>query len=212
MTASYPLSLPTTTKPVRSVRLGLDVMVARGRSPFSLIAQKQLHTGRLWRLEAELPIMVRADAEEWVAFRMRLRGSYGTFLIGDPMFASPRGTWAGSPVADTAGSPTVNQVGDTDFYVRGLTNGATVKAGDMLQLGSGSSSRLHKNLTSQTAGASGRLVLDIEPPLRDIPTDGAAIVTSSPKGVFELDETMSSWNVDEALHYSELVLRAVETL
>lgn len=211
MSAAYPLTLPT-AKAVRSVRLGLEVVAPRTRSPFSLKAQKQLHSGRLWHLEAELPVMKRDDAEEWIAFRLRLRGSFGTFLIGDPMFAAPRGTWGGSPVADSAGSPTVNQIGDTDFYIRGLTNGATVKAGDMFQLGSGAASRLHKNLTTQTVGANGRLKLDIEPPLRDLPADGAAIVTSSPKGVFELDENLSSWNVDEALIYGELVLRAVEAL
>jgi hypothetical protein len=209
---TYPLTLPSVKSWAAGTRMGVEVAVGVAESPFTLSAQRQIWGGARWVFQGVLPIMVRADAEEWIAFRQRLRGPSGSFLLGYPGYTTPRGTWAGSPVADTAGSPTVNRAGDTDLFIRGLSNGATVKAGDMFQLGSGAASRLHKNLTAQTAGASGRLMLDVDPPLREVPTDGLALVTNDPKGVFMLTDTTPMWTLEEALHYAELGLSALEVV
>jgi hypothetical protein len=210
MTIDYPLSLPDN----RLRRVVLRIRRAQGvaESPFTLTQQIQVHTGGRWELDAEIPIKSRADAEAWIAFKGKLRGRYGTFLAGDPGATSPRGTWAGSPVTDTAGSPTTGQAGAVTLPIRGLSNGATVKEGDYFQLGSASSARMYKNLTDQTAGASGRLTLDIEPPLPSDVADNGTVTTSNCMSVFRLAETVNEWSIEEALLYGVLPLIAVEAL
>ena len=210
MTIIYPLSLPDG----KMTRVTLRVRRAQGvaESPFTLSQQVQSWTGARWELEAELPIKSRADADAWIAFKGQLRGRVGTFLAGDPGATSPRGTWAGTPVAHVAGSPTVGLSAAIILPVRGFTNGATVKAGDYFQLGSGLTSRMYRNLTDQTAGASGQLNLDIEPPLNIDATDGQTLTTSSCKSLFRLADSVNEWSVEEALLYGVLPLAAVEAI
>jgi hypothetical protein len=62
------------------------------RSPFTYASQAQASAGQMWQADVTLPPMTRADAEQWVAWLVSLRGSFGTFLMGDPIGASPRGT------------------------------------------------------------------------------------------------------------------------
>jgi hypothetical protein len=211
MTITYPLSLPTVSG-IKRVNIRIRRAQGAPESPFTLTQQIQSHTGARWEFYGEIPIMSRADADEWIAWKGSLRGRVGTFLFGDPGATSPRGTWAGSPVADTAGSPTVGQAASLTLPVRGLSNGATVKAGDYFQLGSGLTSRLYRNLTNQTAGATGKLTLDIEPPLLSDVTDASALTTSSPKSLFRLADSVNEWSLEEGLLYGVFPIAAVEAI
>lgn len=91
MTISYPLALPTHTG-IRSVEMRATNAVAYGRSPFTFGGQAFAYSGQMWQADITLPPMKRADAEQWIAWLMSLRGQYGTFLMGDPLGATPRGT------------------------------------------------------------------------------------------------------------------------
>ena len=71
----------------------------------------------MFEAEIQLPPMTRAEGEQWVSFLIKLKGMQGTFLLGDPAGATPRGS-----AATTAGTPVVNgagQVGD-DLSISGL--------------------------------------------------------------------------------------------
>jgi hypothetical protein len=210
MTITYPLSLPDT----RLRRVVIRIRRAQGvaESPFTLTQQIQNHTGVRWELDAEVPIKTVTDADAWIAWRAKLRGRVGTFPFGDPGKTVPRGTWAGSPVADVAGSPTVGLSGAIILPVRGLSNGATVKENDHFQLGTGSSARLYKNLTDQTAGASGRLNLDIEPPLNIDAIDAQALTITNPTSVFRMADSLQEWSIEEGLLYGMFPFSAVEAL
>lgn len=190
MTITFPRALPASPGFSRS-RFGGVAAVARTRSPFSFAEQVQAHPGRMWLAELSLPPMLRAQAAEWAAWLLSLNGAEKTFLMGDPDAKTPRGTWAGTPLVDGA-----SQSGTT-IDIKGLSNGATVKPGDYFQLGSGADAELKMNLSDLTAGAGGTLTLDIWPQIRTAPADGAAIVTSSPAGVWRLSSNRMSWDADE---------------
>jgi hypothetical protein len=209
MPESYPLSLPASN--IRRVRFIPRHAVGFAESPFSFRAATQLHDGDGWMAEIELPPMTRATAEAWIAWRLRLKGMYGSFLLGDPAATTTIGVMGGSPVANSAGSPSVNLAGDDTLYIRSWTAGTTIKTGDWLQVGSSSTARLHKNLTDITADGSGLGVHRIFPTLRETLADGATITKASPVGLFMLAENEAPWDVDEMKIYG-LSFRAMEDL
>lgn len=195
MSITYPLALPQAEGNFRRIRFAPSSVVAVSVSPFTGQQQVQRHAGQWWSADVELPPMLRADAEPWIAFFLSLNGREGTFLLGDPGGASPRGTWAGTPVVVGAA-----QTGAT-LAIDGLDNGATVKAGDYFQIGSGSSARLYKNLTDQTAGAPGTLTLDIWPRLRTSPGDNDPLTVTAARGLFRLASNEMPFDLGEALFY-----------
>jgi hypothetical protein len=144
MSITYPLSLPNTD--VRAVKIRAVDVVGLGESPFTFGQEVQQHQGQRWEADIELPPMKRADAEAWIAFLLKLKGRYGTFLLRDTVSGTPRGTWAGSPLVNGAHAALASSVA-----LDGLTPGATVSEGDWLSFGTGTSTRLHKSLTTATA-------------------------------------------------------------
>lgn len=196
MTITYPLSLPSVQ--FARVRYGAQSAVGVTESPFTFAQQGQSHQGQAWKgWEVTYPPLERADAEDVVGFLLALNGREGTFLMGPAVGRTARGTWAGSPVVNGAG-----QSGNT-LAIRGLTDGATGKAGDWLQLGSGASARLHKLTQAFTASGSptGQVTLDLWPRLRAAPADGATVTVSNPLGLWRLDAPQVSWDVGEAQIY-----------
>lgn len=179
MAITYPLTMPASPGP-RSFTPGAETSVGTTRSPWTFSEQHQLNQGQRWTFRLDFPPTTDATARDWWAFLLGLNGTYGTFYAGDPLWIAPRGTWAGSPVVNTGG-----QSGQT-LAMRGFTAGATVKAGDYFQHGSGSSSRLYAVVQDATADGSGEAQLEIWPRIRIAPQDGDALVTASPKGIFRL--------------------------
>ena len=109
MSIVYPLSLPTVTG-IRSINLRARNAVGLSRSPFTFKEQVFSHGGQMLEAEINLPPMTRAEGEQWVSFLIKLKGMQGTFLLGDPAAATPRGSAAstpGTPVVSGAG-----QIGD----------------------------------------------------------------------------------------------------
>lgn len=205
MTISYPLTAPTVRSP-RNVRIGRISTVGLQMSPFTKEQTTYVHQGEMWKMDVSLPPMSRTLAEAWVGFLLALNGPEGTFLMGQPGYTTARGTWS-------ANSPLVNGASQTgkSLAVDGLTASATVKAGDWLQLGSGSSTRLHKVSQDATANGSGQVTLDIWPRLRSSPSDNAAVTISSPKGIWRLARNDQDWDIDLALIYG-LSFSAIEAL
>jgi hypothetical protein len=179
-------------------------------SPFTFSRQVYDYGGRRWEADITLPPMKRADAEQWVAWLVSLKGQYGTFLLGDPASTTPRGLAATFP-----GTPLVNgasQTGDT-LVIDGASNSKTgwLLAGDYIQLGSGTSSRLYKVLEDVNTDASGNATLTIWPELRSSPSDNAAVTVSNAVGAFHLASNEVNWSVNEASIYG-ITFGAVEAL
>lgn len=180
MAISYPLSLPSVNPKYSRVELRAASAVGISTSPFTFESQRQEYAGMHWDASITQPAMVRADAEEWIAFLLKLNGPVGTFLLGDPLGTSPRGS------ASSPGTPKVNGGGQTgqSLNTKDWTADATgiLLAGDYLQIGN----RLYKNLNDVDADASGLATLDIWPRLRESPSDNDSILTNSTVGLFRL--------------------------
>jgi hypothetical protein len=196
MTISYPLALPTHTG-FAQIELRATNAVAYARSPFTFAGQAFAYPGQMWQADITLPPMKRADAEQWVAWLLSLRGQLGTFLLGDPNGATARGAATGTPLVNGA-----SQTGGS-LVIDGAATSVTgwLKAGDYIQLGSGSSARLHKVLADASSDGSGNVTLDIWPHIRTAPADNATVTVSSAKGLFRLSSNEQAWSVNEAAIY-----------
>ena len=176
-------------------------VVGETESPFSLGQQIQQWSGQAWRIEANLPPMLLAQAEQWIAFLGALFGKYGTFLMGDYNRTTPQGPLSGSPLssggANTAG---LNQLSVRNAPLS-ITNWAV--AGDYIQLTAPSSpQRLYKILQNASTDGSGNVTLQIFPNLRENVPDGTSIITSNCKGTFRLQDNTFVWKLDKNKVYS----------
>ena len=181
MTISYPLALPD-TRGFRGLSLRPVAQVAHSRSPFTGEGQFYAHQGQIWAAQFDLPPMRRADAEPWVAFLLSLNGMQGTFLAGIAGSDVPRGIATGAPVVN--GASQTGQVLLTDGWTPSQTG--ILKAGDLIQLGTGADTHLHKVLADANSDGAGAATLDIWPRLRVSPMDNAAIVVAGCKGLWRL--------------------------
>ena len=197
MTISYPLSLPVATKAIQSIEIRAVNAVAYSRSPFTFAGQAFAYAGQMWTADVTLKPMKRADAEQWNAWLLSLRGQLGTFLMGDPMGATARGVATGTPLVNGA-----SQTGGS-LVIDGATSSTTgwLKAGDYIQLGSNGSSRLHKVLADANSDGSGNVTLDIWPHIRVAPADNATVTVSNAKGLFRLSSNEQAFSINESAIY-----------
>lgn len=197
MTISYPLSFPVATKVIQNIEMRAVNAVAYARSPFTFAGQAFAYSGQMWTADITLKPMKRADAEQWVAWLISLRGQLGTFLLGDPTGVTARGAATGTPLVN-GGSQTGGSL-----VIDGATPSVTgwLKAGDYIQLGSNGSSTLHKVLADVNSDSSGNVTLDIWPHIRTAPADNATVTVSSAKGLFRLASNEQAWSVNEAAIY-----------
>lgn len=179
MAITYPATLPARPAPTR-FSIEPASFTAMTQSPWTAAQQVQLNTGQLWTISIDLPPMAEADARDWLAILLSLKGQYGTFLYGNPRMKTPRGNWGTVPVVN--GSTQTGQ----ELAIDGLPANAIIRAGDFFQIGTDSSARLYSVTADATANSSGEVTLDIWPRLRTATTDGDALTTSSPQGVFRL--------------------------
>jgi len=195
MAITFPLSLPTSIG-IESIELRAVNAVATSQSPFTYRQQIVAHQGQRWEASVTVASNIRRDlAAPWKAFLTALKGPTGTFLLGDPDYATPRGDVSACTLTGTAGSesPTVAMTG-------------SLLAGDYIQLGSGATAKLHQVLVDQT----GNGTLEIWPGLRDDYT-GATVTFTAPKGLFRLATNLSSWAINNSSAYG-ISFEAVEVL
>lgn len=203
MAITYPLTLP---RGIASITLIARDAVSVAESPFTLTQEVQQHQGQRWEADVRFVAGTRSNVEPLLAVLTALKGRYGTFYLSEPRAASPLGTWAGAPVVNGA-----HAAGASAVAVDGFSAGATVKAGDYIQFGTGSASRLHKVLQDATE-SSGAMTLDIWPHLRSALLDNAAIVYQNATGVFRLASNERRWIVNPADIYEIGSFAAVEAL
>lgn len=194
MALSYPLNTPTTIG-IESIELRAVNAVAVSQSPFTYKQQVISHGGQKWEASVTIPSVRRDKAAEWKALLVGLKGQVGTFLLGDPDYATPQGTVSSCTLTGSAGNDSANVI---------MTG--SLKAGDYIQLGAGSSAKLHQVLLDQDGDGN----LEIWPALRSDYT-GATVVFNNPKGVFRLSNNVTSWSINNASIYG-ISFEAVEAL
>ena len=196
MAISYPLNLPNITS-YASARMTARSVVGVTRSPFTGSQQVQSHQGKWWEFEASLKPMTRASAEEWISFMISLNGMQGTFLLGDPLGTTARGIGTGTPLVKGASQTGSSLI--TDGWTASQTG--ILKAGDYIQLGAGSSSKLYKVLADANSDGSGNATFDIFPSINTAVADNSAITVASPKGLFRLASNEMGFDLQQAQNY-----------
>jgi hypothetical protein len=203
MSISYPLTLPST---IGIERFALTSFNAVGllRSPFTFATQTQEHQGQLWAAEVSVGLAVaRSKAEPWIAFLTALMGPKGTFLMGDPLGKTARGTVAGTPLCQANG-----QTGNTLSTKGWSFSSAVLRAGDYIQIGQ----RLYKVLVDATSDGLGNVNIEIWPRLREASVIDTPIITSNCVGLFRLADSEVRLNeIDRELVYS-ISFSAVEAI
>ena len=180
MAINYPINLPAITG-LRKIEFTSLSSVGLTRSPYTFAQQTQVFPGQLWIVEIELPRMTPEQSSEWESFILSLNGQQGTFVVGDPLKAEPRGTALGTPAVNgvsQTGNALITDGWDPDEF--GL-----LLPGDHIEL---PGNRLHQVLNTVDSDSGGNATIDIWPNLRTSPTDDATIITVNPQGVFRLTD------------------------
>lgn len=206
MALTYPLALPTPD--IRnSIKFTARSAVAMNVSPFTGEQQVYAHQGEWWECEFNLASRKRDVAEAWVGFLLALNGMEGTFNMGDPANTTPQGVATGSPLV--AGASQFGKTLSTDGWTPSVTG--ILKAGDWIQLGSGSGAHLHKVVQDANSDGAGASDIEIWPRLRQSPGDNDPITITSTQGLWRLASNQRQWDIDLALTYG-IALRCVEVL
>jgi len=184
MAITFPISTPTSIG-IESIDIRAVNAVATSQSPFTYKQQVIAHQGQRWEASVNIPSVRRDLAAPWKSFLTKLKGPVGTFLLGDPDYATPRGTVSSCTLSGSVGDESVTVV---------MTG--SLLEGDYIQLGSGSSARLHQVLVDQTGDGT----LEVWPKLRADYTD-TTVVYNNAKGVFRLAQNVSSWSINNASSY-----------
>jgi hypothetical protein len=206
MTISYPVSMPSSPA-LAQVRFTARSTVGVAVSPFTGQQQVYAHAGQWWEAEVTLPPMTRAQAEPWIGFLMSLRGREGTFLMGDPLGIAVRGVGTGTPLVKGAGQ--TGQTLVTDGWT--ISQTGILKAGDWMQIGSGSSQRLYRVVQDANSDGSGNATFDLWPRLRESPADNAPLTLASTKGVWRLATNDVGYE-ERASLYQGFTFAAVEAI
>jgi hypothetical protein len=199
MAITYPLSLPTGIG-MAQIELRVSNAVAVSRSPFTYSTQVHAYSGKSWQADVTLPSIRRDLAEEWIAWLISLKGQLGTFYLGDPNAVTPLGSARNSDTVTTNGS---TAAGSNTIAITSAPLSQTdyLKAGDYLQIGTGTSMQLFKVLADVDTDGSGQATIDVWPDVRATISTGTSVYFESAKGVFRLASNESAFSINEASIY-----------
>lgn len=127
-----------------------------------------------WRLKLTTNLLKADAAFELDNLLVELDGHQNAVLLKDWNYKA-RGDWPGNIVVNGS-----NQEG-TRLSVRGVTpNKKVAEVGDRFQIGN----RMHQLTKAPWSNSAGEAVLQFQPKLLTIPTDGTALITDEPKCLY----------------------------
>jgi hypothetical protein len=187
------IPMPDTPAAPASVEFTAEDTVAMSVSPFTGQQQIQDWQASMLAASISMPPLTHAQAQDWIAFLMELRGQANVFQFGDPLATAPRGSGAGTPLVDGGG-----QKGYT-LALKGWAASAAgvLLRGDWIQIGY----RLYRTMATANADGAGKVVLKIWPQLRESPGDGDALILTNTKGLFRLQQNARKWSITASRTY-----------
>lgn len=181
---TYPIAIPAAPNFAAFTLRRVEV-AGFTRSPYSGAQFNVAYDGQWFEADCTLPTMRRRQAGLWRGFFSQLRGTFGTFLLGDPTGQVAQGSAASAP-----GTPLVKGAGQTGnaLLIDGAPALATgyLLAGDYIQIGTGLSARLYQLDADANTDSNGEATLSLWPRLRTSPGDNAAVIVAGCKGLFKL--------------------------
>ena len=192
---TYPRALPSHTG-IRSVELRAVSATAINQSPFTFQNTAYEYPGQMWQADITLPPMKRADAEQWIAWLISLRGRAKDFLLGDPSAPAPRGSAGTFP-----GTPIVTDQSGGSITITGASanKNGWLLPGDYIQIGSAATATLHKVLDTANTDATGETTLEVWPYLRS--ERSGSVTVNNAVGRFRLSSNEQAWSINEASIY-----------
>lgn len=157
----------------------LATVTANHASPFTNDEQTQANYGAArWVAVITWQKLMRPDAADVEAFLSECDGSAGRFYLGNQARRTPRGAPAGTPVVDGA----ANYGGSL------ASRGWTPSTSGLLLRGDFAAVNYEPKIlrANVASDGTGKATLSIAPPMRQIPADGTAIITSNWVGIFRL--------------------------
>ena len=198
MAISYPLSLPTSIG-IAQIELRATNAVAISRSPFTFSTQVHAYTGSAWQADVSLPSIRRDLAEDWVAWLLSLRGQLGTFYLGDPNAVTPRGSARDTDTVFTSAAVSSGSSIAVDSAPTSITG--YLKAGDYIQVGTGTARQLFKVLADVDTNSLGEATIDVWPNVRTSIANDSLITVENTKGLFRLSSNEQTYSINEASFY-----------
>jgi hypothetical protein len=198
MAISYPLSLPTSIG-IAQIELRATNAVAVSRSPFTFSTQVHAYTGSAWQADVSLPSIRRDLAEDWVAWLLSLRGQLGTFYLGDPNAVTPRGSARDTDTVFTSAAVSSGSSIAVDSAPTSITG--YLKAGDYVQVGTGTARQLFKVLADVDTNSLGEATIDVWPNVRTSIANNSLITVENAKGLFRLSSNEQTYSINEASFY-----------
>ena len=208
MAISYPLSLPTSIG-IAQIELRAINAVAVSRSPFTFSTQVHAYSGQSWQADVTLPSIRRDLAEDWVAWLISLKRQFGTFYLGDPNAVTPRGSARDTDTILVNGATSSGNTLAIDSAPASRTG--YLKAGDYMQVGTGTSRQLFNVLADANTNGSGQATVDIWPDVRTSIANNAAVTVENTKGIFRLASNEQAFSINEASIYG-ITFGAMEAL
>ena len=198
MAISYPLSLPTSIG-IAQIELRATNAVAISRSPFTFSTQVHAYTGQSWQADVTLPSIRRDLAEDWVAWLISLKGQLGTFYLGDPNAVTPRGSARDTDTVFTSAAVSSGSSIAVDSAPTSITG--YLKAGDYIQVGTGTARQLFKVLADVDTNSLGEATIDVWPNVRTSIANDSLITVENAKGLFRLSSNEQTYSINEASFY-----------
>ncbi|MEZ0263023.1 MAG: hypothetical protein ACAH80_18605 [Alphaproteobacteria bacterium] len=183
---SYPLTLPTHL--VKSLVIRKANVAGMSVSPYTGSQEVISFPGEWWEADVGFAPAAMLAAGAIEAFIGKLKGPVGTFLMGDPMRPVPFGqaaSFPGTPVVDGA-----HVKGDTVLDIKSgpLSKAGWLLAGDYVQLGTSTNTRLHQVMDDANTDGAGKTSVNIWPALRYDLSDNDTVVITACKGIFRIPQ------------------------
>lgn len=205
MAITFPITLPTLG--VRNVRIQQLKASLVNASPDTFVAQVHEQAGEAWSMTWEIVPLARANAGLWVAPLVSLRGSVGTFYMGDTAYKTAQGVATGTP--KIAGASQTGYDIDTDGWTPSQTG--ILKAMDWVQIGTSSNRQLCMVMEDVDSDGSGDATINIWPGVRTAFADNTDLVVTNPKGIWRLASS-TGWDIGPDLLTRGLTVTAVEDI
>jgi hypothetical protein len=196
--------MPTATGFINS-SFYLETLTQKFESPLTRKTQRLELQAQRWVANWTLPPMTRANAAQWIAFFLKLKGQINTFTASDPDWQTNLGAWSGTPLVKGG-----SQTGNT-LLIDGCNTSVTgwAKAGDYFNV----NSKLYRITTDCNSNGSGEVTLAFEPPIYNSPADNAPLTCNpATASMILISDNLGEWNSGLGFIYDSKTFAGIEAL